>query len=104
MASGLAAGEQLHAGLDEGWVLPEPVERQPVQTRSMVFRSFRRDDGLIDIDARFADTRPFAYDNAFRGACDAGSALHHMQLRVTLDRKRTIVALVSAMPSTASTG
>ena len=64
MASGLAAGEQLHAGLDEGWVLPEPAARQAVQTRSMVFRSFRRDDGLIDIDARFADTRPFAYDNA----------------------------------------
>ena len=32
--------------------------RQAIQTRSMVFRSFRRDDGLIDIDARFADTRP----------------------------------------------
>ncbi len=97
---GLAPGESLHSGLDDGWVLPEPAARQAVQTRSMVFRSFRRDDGLIDIDARFADTRPFAYDNAFRGACAAGSALHHMQLRVTLDRKRSIVALVSAMPST----
>ena len=97
---GLAPGEALHAGLDDGWVLPEPEARQAIQTRSMVFRSFRRDDGLIDIDARFADTRPFAYDNAFRGACAEGSALHHMQLRVTLDRKRTIVALVSAIPST----
>ena len=97
---GLAPGEALHAGLDDGWVLPEPEARQAIQTRSIVFRSFRRDDGLIDIDARFADTRPFAYDNAFRGACAEGSALHHMQLRVTLDRKRTIVALVSAMPST----
>ena len=99
-AGGLAPGEALHAGLDDGWVLPPPEGRQAVQTRSLVFRSFRRDDGLIDIDARFADTRPFAYDNAFRGACEAGSALHHMQLRVTLDRKRTIVALISAMPST----
>jgi Protein of unknown function (DUF2889) len=99
-AGGLSPGEQLHAGLDDGWVLPEPVARQAVQTRSLVFRSFRRDDGLIDIDARFADTRPFAYDNAFRGACAAGSALHHMQLRVTLDARRHIVALQSAMPST----
>lgn len=100
MGAGLSPGEQLHAGLDDGWVLPEPEARQAIQTRSLVFRSFRRDDGLIDIDARFADTRPFAYDNAFRGACEEGSALHHMQLRVTLDRKRTIVALVAAMPST----
>ena len=93
---GLAPGEALHAGLDDGWVLPEPEARQAIQTRSIVFRSFRRDDGLIDIDARFADTRPFAYDNAFRGACAEGSALHHMQLRVTLDRKRTIVEPVAA--------
>ena len=100
MVAGLSPGEQLHAGIDDGWVLPAPVARQAVQTRSLVFRSFRRDDGLIDIDARFADTRPFAYDNAFRGACAAGSALHHMQLRVTLDAKRHIVALQSAMPST----
>ena len=98
--SGLSPGEALHAGLDSGWVLPAPAPRQPVQTRSLVFRSFRRDDGLIDIDGRFVDTRPFAYDNVFRGACEAGSALHHMQLRVTLDAKRHIVALVSAMPST----
>ena len=100
MSSGLSAGEQLHAGIDDGWVLPAPAPRQAVQTRSMVFRSFRRDDGLIDIDARFADTRPFAYESAFRGACEAGSALHHMQLRVTLDRKRNILGLVSAMPGT----
>ena len=76
------------------------MPRLAVQTRSIVCRSFRRDDGLIDIDARFADTRPFAYDNDFRGACAAGSALHHMQLRVTLDSKRVIQALVAAMPST----
>lgn len=96
----LSPGEDLHAGLADGWVLPPAAPRQAVATRSILCRSFRRDDGLIDIDARFADTRPFAYDNDFRGRCEAGSALHHMQLRVTLDRKRTIVALVSAMPST----
>jgi hypothetical protein len=99
-AEPLSPGEDLHAGLADGWLLPPPVARQAVATRSIVCRSFRRDDGLIDIDARFADTRPFAYDNDFRGRCEAGSALHHMQLRVTLDRKRSIVALVSAMPST----
>ncbi len=98
--AGLAPGETLHAGLDVGWLLPEPAPRQTVQTRSLLFRSFRRDDGLLEIDGRFIDTRPFAYDNEFRGACAAGSALHHMQLRVTLDAQRQIVALVSAMPST----
>ncbi len=96
----LAPGETTHSALDEGWVLPEPEAREAIQTRSIVCRSFRRHDGLVDIDARFIDTRPFAYDNAFRGHCEAGSALHNMQMRVTLDRSRHIVALVSAMPST----
>lgn len=96
----LAPGEQTHSALDEGWVLPEPEAREAIQTRSIVCRSFRRHDGLVDIDARFIDTRPFAYDNEFRGHCEAGSALHNMQMRVTLDRKRHIVALVSTMHKT----
>jgi hypothetical protein len=93
-------GEDLHAQFDEGWLLPAPAAREPLHTRSIVCRSFHRDDGLIDIDARFIDTRPFAYDSEFRGACPPGSALHHMQLRLTLDRERRIQALASAMPGT----
>ena len=93
-------GENLHADLDAGWLLPTPAAREAVHTRSIVCRSFRRDDGLIDIDARFIDTRPFAYESDFRGACPPGSALHHMQLRITLDRERRVTALVSAMPGT----
>jgi Protein of unknown function (DUF2889) len=97
-------GEPLHADLDTGWLLPPPAPREAVHTRSIVCRSYRRDDGLIDIDARFIDTRPFAYHSDFRGACPPGSALHHMQLRLTLDRERRVVALVSAMPGTPYSG
>jgi hypothetical protein len=97
-------GEQLHAELDGGWCLPTPAPREAVHTRSIVCRSFRRDDGLLDIDARFVDTRPFGYDSEFRGHCPPGSALHNMQLRLTLDRERRIHALVSAMPGTPYSG
>ena len=93
-------GESLHTAFDGGWLLPEPAPREAVHTRSIVCRSFRRDDGLLDIDGRFIDTRPFAYDSDFRGTCQAGSALHNMQLRLTIARDRSIAALVSAMPST----
>ncbi len=96
----LAPGEALHADIAGGWILPEPMPREAVCTRSIVCRSFRRDDGLIDIEGRFVDTRPFEYQNEFRGTCAAGSALHHMQLRLTVDRSRDIVAVVSAMPNT----
>jgi Protein of unknown function (DUF2889) len=96
----MAPGEELHADLDGGWCLPTPAPREAVHTRSIVCRSFRRDDGLLDIDARFIDTRPFAYDSEFRGPCRPGAALHHMQLRLTVDRERHIHALQSAMPGT----
>jgi hypothetical protein len=97
-------GEDLHAGLDAGWLLPAPAPREAVHTRSILCRSFRRDDGLFDIDGRFVDTRPFAYDSEFRGHCPAGSALHHMQLRLTIDRTRHIRALHTAMPGTPYAG
>jgi hypothetical protein len=100
----LAPGETTHSEIDQGWLLPEPTDRTAIHTRSIVCRSFRRADGLIDIDARFIDTRPFTYDSDFRGPCEAGSALHNMQLRVTLDSSRHIVALQSAMPATPYTG
>lgn len=96
----LAPGETTHSAIDQGWLLPEPTERTAIQTRSIVCRSYRRSDGLIDIDTRFIDTRPFAYENDFRGTCPAGSALHNLQMRVTLDARRHIVAVASAMPAT----
>ena len=97
-------GENRHAELDGGWVLPTPSARLPIHTRSILCRSFRRDDGLIDLDGRFIDTRPFEYDNDFRGHCDAGSMLHNMQLRLTLDSHRLIVAVQAAMPNTPYSG
>lgn len=97
-------GETRHADLDGGWLLPEPAPRDAVHTRSIVCRSFRRHDGLVEVDGRFIDTRPFRYDSPWRGECQPGEALHNMQLRLTLDRQRTIVALVSAMPSTPYAG
>lgn len=100
----LAPGESTHADIDQGWLLPAPQPRQAVHTRSIVCRSFRREDGMLDIDARFLDTRPFDYESDFRGTCKAGSTLHNMQLRVTLDRTRHIVDLVTAMPATPYSG
>lgn len=95
-----SADEILQQEHDAGWVLPDPLAREIVHTRSIVCRSFLRDDGLIDIDGRFIDTRPFDYKSEWRGPTPAGEALHHMQLRVTLNSTRHIVALTSAMPST----
>lgn len=96
--------EVLQQDHEAGWILPTPEPRTRVHTRSIVCRSFLREDGLIDVEGRFMDTRPFAYQSEWRGPSAAGEALHHMQLRVTLDSKRHIVALTSAMPNTPYVG
>ena len=93
-------GENLHGDVVGGWLLPEPAPRQAVHTRSILCRSFRRDDGLLEIDGRFIDTRPFGYDSGARGFCAPGEALHNMQVRLTIGAGRDIVAVVSAMPNT----
>ena len=96
--------ESLHREIDAGWVLPAPDARLAIHTRSIVCRSFRRDDGLLDVDGRFIDTRAFDYHSPWRGDCLAGEALHQMQLRLTVDRQRCIHALASAMPGTPYVG
>ncbi|HPU53468.1 MAG TPA: DUF2889 domain-containing protein [Burkholderiaceae bacterium] len=96
----VANQEVFHTDHDLGWVLPPPEARERVHTRSIVCRGFRRSDGLFDIEGRFIDTRPFAYHSESRGETPAGRALHHMQVRLTIDSERVIRELVSAMPAT----
>ena len=97
-------GEPLHGDIDGGWILPPPAARTALHTRSIVCRSFKRDDGWFEIDGRFIDTRAFEYLSSHRGLCEAGSALHNMQLRLTLDAERRIHEVVSAMPGTPYVG
>ncbi len=103
-AAAAANEEYLQSDHESGWVLPSPAERQRVHTRSIVCRGFKRADGLLDIEGRFIDTRAFAYSSEWRGHTPAGKALHHMQVRLTIDDQRVIRELVSAMPSTPHRG
>jgi hypothetical protein len=74
--------------------------RQPVHTRRTVFECYRRDDGLWDIEGRMVDTKPF--DLALSsGVVPAGSAIHDMALRLSVDNALGIVdasAATDAMP------
>ena len=99
-----SAGEDRHGQIDQGWLLPDPAPRQAMHTRSIVCRSFLRQDGLIDLDARFIDTRPFDYHSPFRGHCAAGDALHNMQMRLTINSGRQILAVVTVMAATPYAG
>lgn len=65
---------------------PPDADREPIHTRSMECRSFRRSDGLWDIEGHLTDIKSYSFFNDFRGEIPPGEPLHDMWLRLTVDR------------------
>ena len=81
--------------------LSEPAARQPLHNRQYDFRGYRREDGLWDIEGRIVDTKTYAFENQHRGQIEAGTPVHDMQVRLTLDDDfliRDIEAVTDASP------
>ena len=72
--------------------LSEPVKREPMHTRRIEVQGFLREDGLLDVDARLVDTKPYTFANDESGEVPAGRPLHEMLVRMTVDDRLTIVA------------
>jgi hypothetical protein len=70
--------------------LSAPVARRHLHTRNITCEGYARDDGLWDIEARIVDTKTYQTDEPFRGARPAGQPVHHMQVRLTLDREMVV--------------
>ena len=76
--------------------LSPPVSRRALRhTRAIEVQAFARDDGLWDIDAHISDikTRDAVLATGVRAA---GTPLHDLYLRLTIDRQLTIVAAEAA--------
>jgi hypothetical protein len=65
-------------------MLPDSPDRTPLHTRTLTFRGFARDDGLWDLEGELHDSKHYGYDSS-HGPCQAGTPIHHMHLRVTVD-------------------
>ncbi len=72
--------------------LSEPVKREAMHTRRIEVQGFLREDGLLDVDARLVDTKPFTFANDESGEIPAGRPLHEMLVRMTVDDTLVIVA------------
>ncbi|HSN19395.1 MAG TPA: DUF2889 domain-containing protein [Usitatibacter sp.] len=76
---------------------PEPkVAREPLHTRAIEIRGFKRADGLYDVEAQLVDTKSFEFPVA-GGVRQPGEAIHSMWLRITVDRSLTIVEAEARM-------
>ena len=78
--------------------LSAPVPRQTRHIRRVTYQGYEREDGLWDMEAELHDSK--AHDMpSFRhqGVRLAGDPIHHMWLRVTIDRKLVVHAIEAAM-------
>jgi len=81
--------------------LSAPVEREHLHDRRYEFQGFRRKDGLWDIEGRMTDSKTYDFPNNYRGTIHAGTPLHDMRIRLTLDDHfvvRDIEAVTEASP------
>ena len=78
----------------------DPVSRIRKHTRSVRFDGYARADGLWDIEGHLTDVKPEDYPLA-PGVRPAGSPVHDMWIRLTIDRRMNVVsdeASTDAMP------
>ena len=76
--------------------LSPPADREPIHTRAITCRGYRRADGLWDIEGHLKDTKSYAFDNRHRGRIVPGEPIHEMWLRLTVDDRLTIVGAEAA--------
>jgi len=72
--------------------LSAPVPRRLIHTRDVRTRGFLRDDGLWDIEGELLDEKSYTYEDRERGPLPAGSPMHLMRARLTVDHELTVHA------------
>jgi len=80
--------------------LPPASPRTHLHTRQLRFDGFHREDGMWDIEATITDTKAYVWHSADKGDLPAGTPVHDMAIRVTLDDDMTIRAIATSMPGT----
>ncbi|MES2685963.1 MAG: DUF2889 domain-containing protein [Pseudomonadota bacterium] len=80
--------------------LPTPQARAHLHTRAVVYRGYRREDGLWDIEAEMTDTKTYALERSERGEMPPGTPIHGMAIRATVDDQMTIREISTAMDHT----
>ncbi len=77
--------------------LPPPQPRKLASTRETLFRSFRREDGLWDVEGELRDFKEEEFTVRSGRVWRAGEFIHHMLIRVTIDDEMRVHAIDAAM-------
>ncbi|SRR5216683_828647 len=79
--------------------LSAPAPRELLHTRQIECQGFERTDGLWDIEARMTDRKSYSFPSDERGEVVAGTPIHDMWVRVTLDDSFHILAIEAVTDS-----
>ncbi|AVP59067.1 DUF2889 domain-containing protein [Pulveribacter suum] len=79
--------------------LSAPAPRTARHVRRVTYQGFEREDGLWDIEGELHDSKTHALPSLFvpGGMRPPGDPIHHMRLRVTVDRQLVVQAIESSM-------
>ncbi len=79
--------------------LSTPAPRTARHVRRVTYQGFEREDGLWDIEGELHDSKTYERPSlqAPGGVQPAGVPIHHMWLRVTVDRQLVVQAIETAM-------
>jgi len=77
--------------------LPAHQPRRHVSTRETLFRCFQRDDGLWDIEGELRDYKQEDFSVRNGRSWQAGEFIHHMLIRVTIDKDMLVHAIDATM-------
>lgn len=67
--------------------------RDHIHTRTVECRGYRRADGLWDIEGHITDRKTYDFHSEERGEVTAGTPVHDMWLRLTVDDNLTVQAV-----------
>jgi hypothetical protein len=70
--------------------LSPAVKRNLIHTREIRCMGYEREDGLWDIEGRITDTKTYSFGNFDRGEISAGTPVHDMFIRLTVDTELVV--------------
>jgi len=79
-------------GDEHNVTLSPPAPREEVHNRRISCNGFVREDGQYDIEAEITDNKTYDFPSDFRGGVTPDQFIHHMKVRVTIDRSMTVTA------------
>ena len=79
-------------GDEHNVTLSPSAPREEVHNRRISCNGFVREDGQYDIEAEITDNKTYSFPSEFRGDVTPDQFVHHMKVRVTIDRSMTVTA------------